>query len=80
MAYTSVSDLAPIAKLTNIELLNISSTRVTSLDPLKNLAKLRILQADSTGISSLKALDNLPVLQRNTATIPVCPGAKPSAS
>ncbi|MFN0035091.1 MAG: COR domain-containing protein [Saprospiraceae bacterium] len=56
---TQVSDLSPLANLTNLNTLFCDSTQVSDLSPLANLTNLNSLSCDSTQVSDLSPLANL---------------------
>ncbi len=63
LSYTGVTDLRPVAGLSQLSYLTISSTGLTSLAGIENLKDLWYIQADGNQISNLSPLTNLPNIQ-----------------
>ncbi|MBK8904093.1 MAG: NACHT domain-containing protein [Anaerolineaceae bacterium] len=61
---TAVSDLTPLANLTQLQALSLGNTAVDNLTPLANLTQLRLLNLNDTAVSDLTLLANLTQLQR----------------
>ncbi|MBC7774608.1 MAG: leucine-rich repeat domain-containing protein, partial [Phycisphaerae bacterium] len=59
-----IKDFSPISKLSNLQVLNCSSTRIDDLSPLKELKNLRQLNASETLINDLAPLRGLKRLER----------------
>ncbi|MEI6173738.1 MAG: leucine-rich repeat domain-containing protein [Bacteroidota bacterium] len=53
---TTISNLEPLSKLSDLKVVNLSGTPVIDLMPLRNLNKLEILDISNTGISLLDPL------------------------
>lgn len=64
----SFLDLAPLAQLPALEILDLNKSRVRELDPLKRLTKLRQLDISDTHVNSLEALYTIDALQRVDAS------------
>ncbi len=58
-----LTDLAPLAGLSALQSLHVSSTQVTDLQPLASLSALQSLNVDSTKVTDLKPLAGLSALQ-----------------
>ena len=58
-ACNKVRDVAPLANLTNLRSLDLSSTQVSDVTPLVNLTNLRSLDLSSTQVSDVTPLVNL---------------------
>ena len=61
---TAVSDLSPLASLSQLRRLDLDSTAVSDLSPLASLSRLRWLDLDNTAVSDLSPLASLSQLQR----------------
>jgi len=57
-------DLEPLKNLTNLQVLNCSSTPLKSLEPIRNLVNLEELICDNTKLTSLNALKKLTKLKK----------------
>ncbi len=55
----SIQDLAPLAKLTQLEILNLAGVPINDLTPIKNLTQLKELILDFCGIRDISPLANL---------------------
>jgi hypothetical protein len=60
---SSVTDLAPLEKLTNLQSLSLDATQVSNLMPLEKLTNLQSLSLDATQVSNLMPLEKLTNLQ-----------------
>ncbi|MEZ4777474.1 MAG: leucine-rich repeat domain-containing protein [Bacteroidia bacterium] len=60
---SAITDLAPIAALTQLESLDISETRISDLSPLLHLPKLKELHATFCGELNLSVLEQMPQLE-----------------
>jgi general secretion pathway protein A len=56
---SSVTDLAPLEKLTNLHSLSLDATQVSNLMPLEKLTNLQWLSLDATQVSNLMPLEKL---------------------
>ena len=54
-----ISNVSPLATLTNLETLNLSDTAVSDVSALASLTNLRVLSLDGTGVSDVSALASL---------------------
>ena len=54
-----ITDISPLATLTDMELLLIENTQVSDVSPLANLTKLWVLDIDNNNISNVSSLANL---------------------
>ena len=60
---TDLSDIAPLAALTKLEILNLDDTQVTDLTPLANLTELVSLSLSNTPVQNVKPLAGLTKLE-----------------
>jgi Leucine-rich repeat (LRR) protein len=62
LSYTRLSDLSPLAEMTELESLHVSFTEVSDLSPLAGLERLRGLSLYKTPVSDLSPLAGVPGL------------------
>jgi hypothetical protein len=62
LSFTEVSDLKPVAGLTNLQQLAVSFTQVSDLKPVTGLTSLRALYAERTKVTDVTMLQQLPRL------------------
>ena len=62
--YNQITDLTPLAELTNLESLHLSHNQISDLTPLKGLTKLKSLSLDGNQISDLSSLKGLTNLDK----------------
>jgi len=58
-----ITDLSPLANLTNLQVLHLGNNQITDLSPLANLTNLQILHLSNNQITDLSPLANLTNLQ-----------------
>ena len=74
----SISDLNPLAELTDLRYLNCSNTNVSDINPIRNLNKIKELDISNTKITDISNLKYANVVQIFTSWqfIPEYPGGQ----